>query len=146
MRVRAALVLAAALGAASAAAAEGYARDLERELMSPYCPGRSLIECPSPAATELRLWIQAQEEAGVPRTAVEERLFAQFGDTLRHGPRPEGFGLWAYLVPGGALLAGGVVALSWLRRAARAAPAPVPAGGALDPELERELERELGGS
>jgi cytochrome c-type biogenesis protein CcmH/NrfF len=114
--------------------------------MSPYCPGRSLIECPSPQATDLRLWIQAQEKAGVARSDVEARLFEQFGDQLRHSPRAEGWGLWAYLVPGLAMVAGGVLVLGFLRRPA-AALAPAPASAAsVDPELAREIERELGAS
>lgn len=141
-----ALALAVALAAGPAAAADGYARELERELMSPYCPGRTLVECPSPAATELRLWIQAQEKAGVARAAVEERLFAEYGDKLRHAPRPEGWGLWAYLVPGGALLAGGVVVVAFLGRGGRPGPPQGPPSAPLDPELEREVDRELAGS
>ena len=94
MRLPLLLALALLLGAGAASAAERpWSEELERNLMSPYCPGRSLTECPSPQATELRLWIQAQERAGVPREQVEARLFQEFGDTLRHGPRAEGWGL-----------------------------------------------------
>jgi len=137
-----------ALASAASAADEGHwSRQVERELMSPYCPGRSLIECPSPQATELRLWIQAQENAGVSRADVEARLFEQFGDQLRQAPRAEGWGLWAYLVPGGALLAGGVVVAAFLRRSrgSGAGSGPLPAASS-DPELEREIDRELGAS
>ena len=145
------LVLAGALAAsAGSARAEGaagaeaahWSHDLERELMSPYCPGRSLVECPSPSATELRLWIQGQERAGVSRAAVEQRLFQEFEDKLRQAPRPEGFGLWAYLVPVAALLAGAAFVIGFLRRETRerAQPAALP----LDPELVREIDRELG--
>ena len=126
----------------SVAASKSWSRELERELMSPYCPGRSLIECPSPAATELRLWIQGQEQAGVARATVEQRLFEQFGDQLRHSPRAEGWGLFAYLVPAGALLAGAVFVLGFLRRETRAAAPAAPAPP--DPELVREVDRELG--
>jgi cytochrome c-type biogenesis protein CcmH/NrfF len=147
---------------AGRAESSGWSEQLERELMSPYCPGRSLVECPSPQATELRLWIQSQERAGVSRDSVEARLFQQFGDQLRHGPRAEGFGLWAYLVPAGALLAGLGLVLVFLRRQSRPAPAspatapprdPTSAQHARDPgsaatardlELERRLDEELG--
>ena len=113
--------------------------------MSPYCPGRALIECPSPQAVELRLWIQAQEQAGVPRGSVEARLFERFGEQLRQAPRAVGWGLWAYLVPGGALLAGGVVVAAFLGRGGPPGPpSPPPPAGARDPELEREIDRELG--
>lgn len=142
------LALATALGASAAAGsspdAPSWSREVERELMSPYCPGRSLVECPSPQATELRLWIQGQERAGVPRAEVEKRLFEEFGDQLRHSPRAEGWGLWAYLVPAFALLAGAVLVFAFLRRQT-AAPPPAPATSA-DPELVREIERELGAS
>jgi len=127
------------------AESSGWARELESEMMSPYCPGRSLIECPSPQATELRLWIAAQEKAGLSRGEVEAQLVQQFGDQLRHSPRAVGFGLWAYLVPGLALLAGGGLVVAFLRRqrvdAAGAPQAKAPP--VRDPELERALEEEL---
>ena len=67
------LVLALALAAAgpgAAAAEEGWGYELANELMSPYCPGRALAECPSPQAGELRQWILDQERAGVPRSVA----------------------------------------------------------------------------
>jgi cytochrome c-type biogenesis protein CcmH/NrfF len=140
-RLLLALVLLAA--GAAAAAAGGWSRELERELMSPYCPGRSLVECPSPQATELRMWIQAQEHAGVPREEVEARLYEEFGDTLRHAPRAEGWGLWAYLTPALFVLAGGVVVFWFLGRGGRP-DAPPPPPSQRNPELEREVDRELG--
>jgi cytochrome c-type biogenesis protein CcmH len=144
MRLPLLLALALLVGAGSAGAERPWSEQLEHELMSPYCPGRSLTECPSPQATELRLWIQAQERAGVPREQVEARLFAQFGDQLRHGPRAEGWGLWAYLVPAAALAAGGALVFAFLRRQGRPAPAPPEAAPPRDPELERRLDEELG--
>jgi cytochrome c-type biogenesis protein CcmH len=148
--MRAALLLVLLLGLAGAAAAAEppWSAELEKELMSPYCPGRSLVECPSQKATELRLWIQGQERAGVTRTAVEQELFRRYGDTLRHAPRAEGFGLWAYLVPAAALLAGGALVVVFLRRqsvpATATATEPGPcAPGRRDAELERRLEEEL---
>ncbi|MEN8159215.1 MAG: cytochrome c-type biogenesis protein CcmH, partial [Myxococcota bacterium] len=91
----------------AAGAAERWSAELERELMSPYCPGRSLIECPSQKATELRLWIARKEDEGASRAQVEQELFRRYGDTLRHAPRAAGFGLWAYPAPAAALPAGG---------------------------------------
>jgi len=144
--VRGVVVVVAAIAFAGSAARseeQRWSRELERELMSPYCPGRSLIECPSPAATELRLWIQGQEQAGVSRAAVEQRLFQQFGDKLRQSPRAEGWGLFSYLVPAGVLLAGGAFAFGFLRRQSRAVAA-APVSALADPELAREIDRELG--
>ena len=144
-RLALALAVVALAAAASAASEGGFSRELESELMSPYCPGRSLIECPSPQATELRLWIQAQEKAGVSRSDVEKRMFEQFGEQLRQEPQARGWGLAAYLVPGAALLAGGAVVVAFLRRQGGPPPAPPPAAPS-DSELEREIDRELGAS
>lgn len=144
MRLAALLAFALLLAAGAARADKPWSEQLAHELMSPYCPGRSLTECPSPQATELRLWIQSQERAGVPREQVEARLFEQFGDQLRHGPRAEGWGLWAYLVPAAALAAGAVLVFVFLRRQGRPASAPPAAAPAPDPELERRLDEELG--
>jgi cytochrome c-type biogenesis protein CcmH/NrfF len=144
MRLAALLAFALLLGAGAVWAEKPWSEQLAHELMSPYCPGRSLTECPSPQATELRLWIQAQERSGIPREQVEARLFEQFGDQLRHGPRAEGWGLWAYLVPAAALAAGAALVFVFLRRQGRPAPAAPEAAPARDPELERRLDEELG--
>jgi cytochrome c-type biogenesis protein CcmH/NrfF len=148
VRVLVAVLLGAALGlVAPAALAEGeWSHELSNELMSPYCPGRTLTDCPSGQAAELREWIQAQERTGRSREVVEEELYARFGDVLRSAPRPRGFGLTAYLIPIAAFLAGGAIVLVFLRRQIQTQPV-VPERrplSAVDPELEREIERELG--
>ena len=126
----------------------GWSYELSDEIMSPFCPGRALSECPSPQATELRAWILEQEAAGVSREAVEAELFGVWGDTLLQAPRASGFGLYAYLIPFAGVAGGAALVVVFLRRQRRtAAAAPAPAGGApaapLDPELERILEEEL---
>lgn len=142
-------VLVALLTAVPAGAAEdSYYYELWNGLMSPFCPGRSLMDCPSGQATELREWIQAQDEAGQSRDAVETALYERFGDAILQAPRAEGFGLAAYLVPMVAILFGtGVVATFLIRQRRRAQPAEPAAPGAApvaDPELERMLDTELG--
>ncbi len=146
-----ALALGLALGAASAAAESradatwGY--DLADDLMSPYCPGRALSECPSPQAEELREWILAQERAGQSREAVESELFRVFGDTLRQTPRAEGVGLVAYAIPAVVFAAGGGLLFWFLRRQRRRAgagsAAAAPPLAPVDPELERQIEEEM---
>ena len=68
----------------------GWAYELADEIMSPYCPGRALSECPSGNADAMRRWIIEQEQAGVDRAEVEEALYARFGDQLLQAPKPEG--------------------------------------------------------
>jgi cytochrome c-type biogenesis protein CcmH/NrfF len=116
-------ILALSLGAlaggsptALAADEPNWAYELWHDLMSPYCPGRTLAECPSPAADELRLWILTQAAAGADRSEVEASLYARFGDEIRTTPRAEGWGLAAYVIPSLAFLAFGGVVLLVLRR------------------------------
>lgn len=134
---------------APAPAEEPWSYQLWREIMSPFCPGRTLADCPSGQADSLRLWIQVQEAAGRSREDVEAELVERYGDAVLAAPRAEGLGLAAYGVPVAAFLAGGIGLALFLRRQTvrrgRSPDAPVPAGGPPppDPELERLVDEEL---
>lgn len=130
-----------------------WAYALAHETMSPFCPGRTLAECPSPNAAELRMWIINQAAAGATREEVNAMLYERFGEeVLRAAPKAEGWGLSAYVIPIAFFLLGGPGVFWLIRRmvargeqTATAEPAPV----AIDPEVEamlrEELERELRG-
>ncbi len=137
------IALLGALCCAVPALGEGWGYELADELMSPYCPGRALSECPSPNAAQLRGWILEQEKVGRSRDEVEAQLFARFGDQLRQAPRVEGVGLVAYLVPLMLFAGGGLLVVVFLRRSGSSAPAPPTspvAAGPADEELERLLD------
>lgn len=165
---RVGLLLAFLLGAgmlSSSAAAEApprgdestYGYALAHELMSPFCPGRTLAACPSEQATELRQWILLQEAAGATREDVIAVLESRYGDVIKSSPEAEGWGLAAWLLPGGALIVGAILAALGLRRmvaSPRKPAAPVEtarerntkthAGApADDAELERLVDAEL---
>jgi cytochrome c-type biogenesis protein CcmH/NrfF len=128
----------------AAAADDPYALELYNGLMSPYCPGRTLMDCPSGQAAELRDWIATQEQAGRPREAVEQELYEKYGDVILQAPRAEGFGLVAYVLPIVAFVLGGFIVWAFLRRqAARAAPPAPRPRISLDPEIERRIDEEL---
>jgi len=128
----------------AAAAETPYSIELYNGLMSPYCPGRTLMDCPSGQATELRDWIAAQEQAGRPRQEVEDELYAKYGDVILQAPRAEGFGIAAYVLPVVAFLIGGAIVWIFLRRqAAGAGAAPARPRASLDPEIERRIDEEL---
>ena len=138
-----ALFLAAVCGAESP---PGWAYDLSHQLMSPFCPGRTLPDCPSPQAAELQQWIRQQERIGRTRGDVEAELVAQFGEVILQSPRASGFGLAAYLVPVGLFLCGGSLLVYFLRRETRRSVFTAPSSAGLrpvDPELERRLDAEL---
>lgn len=148
-------LLASGSGVEEAHAIEGappWSYAMAHDLMSPFCPGRTLAECPSPQATELRFWILTQASAGASEDEVNAMLTDRFGDVLLAAPRAEGWGLTAYVIPIAFFVIGGPVVVLIIRRLA--------AGGtngeasqneridrkdaAVDPELERQLEMELG--
>jgi cytochrome c-type biogenesis protein CcmH/NrfF len=138
-----ALFLAALCGAESPA---GWAYQLSHQLMSPFCPGRTLPDCPSPQAAQLQQWIREQERIGRARGEVEAELVAQFGEVILQSPRPTGIGLAAYVIPVVLFLCGGSLLVYFLRRQTRqSVPASPPSAGLrpVDPELERRLEAEL---
>jgi cytochrome c-type biogenesis protein CcmH/NrfF len=134
---------ATAAGAEVVAPSEGWAYELSHDLMSPFCPGRTLADCSSPQAASLGLWLVVQEAAGRSRDDVEAELFERYGDALRAAPRATGFGLTAYVFPVLAFLAGGVVVAVFLRRQTRAVARPVRHPLASDSELERLIDQEL---
>jgi cytochrome c-type biogenesis protein CcmH/NrfF len=147
-----ALALALAWTAAAPAAAEpageqasSWAYEAAAELMSPFCPGRTLADCPSPNAESLRLWLIVQAAAGRSREEVEAELYERYGDIMRPAPKAEGMGLAAYLIPIAVFGAGGLLVAWFLRR--NTAPAPVAAAASgpapLDPEIERLIDEDI---
>jgi cytochrome c-type biogenesis protein CcmH/NrfF len=136
-------VLAAPFGAAAEEPAKGWSYDLATTLMSPYCPGRTLMDCTSSQAAELRDWITAQEKAGVSRESVERTLYLEYGDVILQAPKASGFGLAAYVIPAVGLVAGGAIVALFLRRQAKAAPAMVRVATPVDAELDRRIDEEM---
>ena len=108
--------------------AETDAIELSQQIMSPYCPGVTLHECPSSEAIELREQIEGWLAAGWSEEAVMSQLERQFGPSIRARPPTEGAGLAAWVVPvllaGGGLLLVGFLIRSWLKfaRSAREVP------------------------
>ncbi len=142
----AALAVALLLGPTAAVADEaGWSHDLSSEMMSPFCPGRTLNDCPSPQAGELRKWIERQEGEGRGREDVEAQLLRLYGDVVRSAPAAEGWGLTAYVGPAVlVLLAGGFLVVFLRRQASRpAAAAAASPPNVPDAELERIVEEEL---
>jgi cytochrome c-type biogenesis protein CcmH/NrfF len=142
---------------------EPWAYDLAADLMSPYCPGRTLASCPSPQAAELVQWMALQEAAGASREEVVAILVDRFGEEILGAPPAKGITLWAYVFPVLGFVVGGVLAFVVLRRivavrpgsatgAAAGAPTGDDAGpradaraasGASDDELARLVDADL---
>ena len=109
-------------------------------LMSPYCPGRLLKDCPSGQAFQLKEKISTRLQSGEKLQAVIDDLINTFGDQIRAAPQAKGFGLVAWIAPGLFLLIGAVLIFVWLKsRKQRNEPESKP----LSPELEERLKSEL---
>ena len=94
---------------------EARAQEVFRSIMSPYCPGRLLSDCPSSLAAELRDKIRERVGRGESKLEIESYLYTAFGEEIRGAPTTEGFGAVAWIaVPIFFLLGLGAVML-WLR-------------------------------
>lgn len=123
---------------------EQLASKLFNKVMSPYCPGRTIANCPSPGAADLQVTIKDKLQDGESPDEIEEELYATFGDELRAIPRARGFNLLAWILPGLFFGIGLVILTRWLRGLG-VEPTPAIAGDAsgLNTEDSERLKREL---
>jgi cytochrome c-type biogenesis protein CcmH/NrfF len=78
---------------------EQVMRDLSHDLMSPYCPGRTIASCPSEAARKLEDRILVEAESGKTREQIESQLVQRFGpEVVGYAGRP--IILWGSLAVG----------------------------------------------
>jgi cytochrome c-type biogenesis protein CcmH len=149
--VFASIVLSILVLGASGVAAKSFSYDLAGELMSPYCPGRTLSSCPSPQAAELVQWMVVQESGGATREQIVDMLVERFGEEILGAPPAKGIMLWAYVVPMlGFVLGGGLVAVVLRRIVARnvvevaaSGHAVGVAGARADDDLAKLVDAEL---
>ncbi len=118
--------------------AEQLLSTLSTDLMSPFCPGRTIASCPSSQARKLEERILAEAKSGKTREQIEQSLVADYGrDIIGYRPPPS---LMITTVVGGTLALSLIIVLGrrWVRRAkpdglaaagTGAAPVPSPAGG-----------------
>ncbi|MDP9069567.1 MAG: cytochrome c-type biogenesis protein CcmH [Actinomycetota bacterium] len=136
--------------APAVAAPEDTANDVSMEVMSPYCPGVTLHDCPSTEADALRERIRGWAEAGWSKSRIMAELEAEFGPSIRATPGRAKGGMVAWAVPAAVVLLGAIVAAAlaraWTtRRSTEPADAGEGAAGiAVNAEDRRRLEAELG--
>lgn len=107
---------------AQAAAVEREASRIFNSIMSPFCPGLLLANCPSGQAEQLRDEMRAKLGDGVDPDVIVADFYDTYGDEHRAVPEAKGFGLLAWVIPGAFLVVGlGWVAV-WTRRNAWRAP------------------------
>jgi len=101
---------------AAAQSPEDLANDISHKVMSPFCPGVTLHDCPSQSALDMRDRIEGYARAGMSEAAIMERLETEYGAAIRAEPSSEGAGIVAWILPALAVLAGGALALMLVRR------------------------------
>ena len=140
--MRRAFAVAALLLVAWTTAPEDIANAVAHEVMSPYCPGVTLHDCPSSSAQELRQRIETWARDGMTEDEIVDRLAAEFGDSIRAVPPAGGAGLLAWVLPALALAGGAAAAILLARRWARGRSAEA-ATVAVPPEARARLRAEL---
>lgn len=139
----------------SVSAQESAWQDIAGELMSPACPGRTLLNCTSEHAGQWQELIRQKVAQGVPKDEIMQYFINIGGEEVLASPPKRGFTLAVWLLPAFALLngAGLIILLTtrWVRRPRSreqdAAIMPCPdsaqaATGAVDSYLSR-VRREL---
>lgn len=91
---------------------EDLANDISNKIISPFCPGVTLHDCPSPSALDMRDRIESYARRGMDESAIMERLEAEYGPSIRAEPSSEGLGILVWILPSAGVLAGGL--LAWL--------------------------------
>ena len=109
------LVLLLTQGAAWAGPAD-IANDIANQIMSPFCDGVTLHDCPSEEAEALRDRIERWAGAGWSKGRIVERLRSEYGPGIAAAPPTEGAGLLAWALPALAVVAGGCAAWVLVRR------------------------------
>ena len=122
----------------SAAEIEERASQVEGYLLSPFCPGRLLKDCPSSGAADLKKEIRTEVASGKSPEAVRDALLEKYGGSIRAAPKTSGFGLVAWIVPFIFLLIGGFVCWQLLRSAQRGS-----SSSDSDTELTEEMRKLL---
>ena len=133
------------LPATARATPEDTANDVSGQIMSPYCPGVTLHDCPSDAAVALRDRIESMAARGLGRAEIIAMLEREYSESIRAVPPASGTGLGAWLLPGLAALAGGVMGWLLLRRWVRIPTRPVGYDESvhITPADRRRLDSEL---
>lgn len=111
------------------------------EVMSPFCPGLILTNCPTLAADSLRRAIRERFKAGATREQVMRELSTTYGDVIKSAPEQSGFGLLAWLVPGLAVFVAGLFVTAFVRR--RRPPEPPPPSAPASADAASPLDAEL---
>jgi len=118
---------------------EKDASEIYNSLLSPFCPGRLIANCPSSQAADLRNEIRDRLEAGATKDEVVDELYATWGEEVLGGRR----GPLSYGVPIGVIVLAGGMLVGWLRSTSRRPKEQAAPTEQLDLKAEQRLQEEL---
>lgn len=120
------------------------ATNLYQQVFSPFCPGRSLNDCPSSKAAELKDEMRAELEAGKAPEVILQEVFTKYGDQYRAVPPFAGVGMLVWLVPIAFVGIGLTIAVRVSNSRKKSAPVSSrPTTSHLSEEDERKIQEEL---
>jgi cytochrome c-type biogenesis protein CcmH len=134
------------LSAAQATPTDNDVNRVARQMYCPVCENIPLDVCPTTACAKWRDTIREKLAAGWTDQQIMDYFVTQYGERVLANPSTRGFGIFIWIIPPVALLAGVVFLWFFFRRAARqaalAAPSEAPAPtDKYVAELEKELEK-----
>lgn len=118
--------------------------EMYQQVFSPFCPGRSLNDCPSSKAQDLKAEMRSKLEQGVSKEQILQDVFARFGDKYRAVPLFEGIGQLVWLAPIAFLGIGFLLAMRVILSRKKSESGPTRASQlSVSSDLERQVEQEL---
>ena len=135
------LIIAGSVAAESEEDSARRALAFSSSIMSPFCPGRALTDCPSPDAGALREEIRGLLGSGMDENAIRLELRRRYGDVVMAEPTSG----WGWVLPvsilaaGMALLGYALLRLSRGRTGEALARPASTSAGALGAEIDRDL-------
>ncbi len=121
------------------------AQRIVHSVLSPFCPGRLLSDCPSTSARELKEKILQKISEGASDESVYEFLYATYGDDIRSTPSTSGIGAIAWFMPAVFVLGGLVLIIVWLSFRRNKATPEVGTNETISEDLKQRIEREISG-
>lgn len=88
---------------------------ISQSIISPFCPGRVLSECPSSQAAELKQEIRTRLGQGEEQQAILDSLYDRYGSEIQAVPSMRGFDLLAWVVPPLFMILGVFLIVIWVR-------------------------------
>jgi cytochrome c-type biogenesis protein CcmH/NrfF len=122
----------------AAAGPTDLANEIASEVMSPYCEGVTLHDCPSRAAADLRNQIEQWAQQGWSKARIIGELEERFGEGIHGSPR-RSQGIAAWVLPVVALVVGVIALAIVVPRWTKRPDDPVSVGPADHARVEREL-------